>query len=221
MNAREAILNKLRAERDALKPTHSPDSDFTVVAQRDWDAGERVQRFIQAITAVHAEVHRVSRSAWPDKIQQLVQEKGLRTLWASNDTHVGQQLAERWALQDAELRQDGYPVETWKHELFVGVDAAFTECHGAIAETGSLILCPTSAEPRLMSLVPPVHFALLEPQEIYATLHEAMLAQQWVEQGMPTNMLLISGPSKTADIEQTLAYGVHGPRELIVLILQD
>ena len=46
-----------------------------------------------------------------------------------------------------------------------------------------------------------------------------MKAQNWAA-GMPTNALLISGPSKTADIEQTLAYGVHGPKELIVLIIE-
>ncbi len=40
-------------------------------------------------------------------------------------------------------------------------------------------------------------------------------------QGMPTNALLITGPSKSADIEQTLAYGVHGPKELLVLVRQD
>jgi len=45
-------------------------------------------------------------------------------------------------------------------------------------------------------------------------------AQGWA-QSMPTNAVLISGPSKTADIEQTLAYGVHGPKELIVLVVED
>ncbi|WP_278366532.1 LUD domain-containing protein, partial [Marinobacter salarius] len=43
--------------------------------------------------------------------------------------------------------------------------------------------------------------------------------QNWAA-GMPTNALLVSGPSKTADIEQTLAYGVHGPKELIVLVIE-
>ena len=47
-----------------------------------------------------------------------------------------------------------------------------------------------------------------------------MVAQDWAA-GLPTNVLLVSGPSKTADIEQVLAYGAHGPRELIVLVLED
>ena len=90
----------------------------------------------------------------------------------------------------------------------------------AIAETGSLILWPSTDEPRLMSLVPPVHIALLKASEIHDNLYDMMVAQDWAA-GLPTNVLLVSGPSKTADIEQVLAYGAHGPRELIVLVLED
>jgi L-lactate dehydrogenase complex protein LldG len=98
------------------------------------------------------------------------------------------------------------------------VDAAITSTVGAIAETGSLVLRPTGDEPRLMSLLPPIHIALLEEVAIHDTLQTMMHEQNW-NLDMPTNLLLISGPSKTADIEQTLAYGVHGPKELIVLII--
>ena len=78
---------------------------------------------------------------------------------------------------------------------------------------------PDVHEPRLMSLVPPIHIALLETDKLYTTFAEAMQEQAWVQKGMPTNALLISGPSKSADIEQTLAYGVHGPKELVVILI--
>lgn len=71
-----------------------------------------------------------------------------------------------------------------------------------------------------MSLVPPLHIALLKASEVFDNLFEAMHTQGWAG-GLPTNALLVSGPSKTADIQQTLAYGAHGPKELLVLILQD
>ena len=90
----------------------------------------------------------------------------------------------------------------------------------AIAETGTLILWPDANEPRLMSLVPPVHIVLLDATRIYNTFFEAMTAEGWKD-GLPTNALLISGPSKTADIQQTLAYGAHGPKELVVLMLNS
>ena len=63
-----------------------------------------------------------------------------------------------------------------------------------------------------------MHFVLLDSHRIHADLHAAISAEGWA-QGLPTNALLISGPSKTADIQQTMAYGAHGPRELVLLLL--
>ena len=91
---------------------------------------------------------------------------------------------------------------------------------GAIAETGAIILWPTEKEPRLMSLVPPIHIAVVKADKIFNSFCDVIQAENW-PQKMPTNVLLISGPSKTADIELVLAFGVHGPKELIVLILED
>ena len=65
---------------------------------------------------------------------------------------------------------------------------------------------------------PSIRIALLEADKIYNTFGEAMQAQKWPEK-MPTKAVLISGPSKTAVIELILAFGVHGPKELIALIL--
>ena len=70
-----------------------------------------------------------------------------------------------------------------------------------------------------MSLVPPLHIALVYAHSLHADLHAAMRGEQW-QAGMPTNLVLISGPSKTSDIQQTLAYGAHGPRELWVVIVE-
>jgi L-lactate dehydrogenase complex protein LldG len=99
------------------------------------------------------------------------------------------------------------------------VDAGITSAAGAIAETGALILWPTEKEPRLMSIVPPIHIAVLQADKIYNSLSEVMQTENWSAK-MPSNVVLVSGPSKTADIEMTLAFGVHGPKELIVLILE-
>ena len=110
------------------------------------------------------------------------------------------------------------PIEECKRQLFEDVDAGFTTTLGGIAETGGLILWPSPQEPRLLSLVPPVHLALLDTVRIYDSFWHAMRAERWAER-MPPNALLVSGPSKTADIEQTLAYGVHGPKRLVVAVV--
>ena len=57
----------------------------------------------------------------------------------------------------------------------------------------------------------------MDAGRLYGTFAEVVADQGWAER-MPTNALLISGPSKSADIEQVLAYGVHGPKELVVIL---
>ena len=109
-------------------------------------------------------------------------------------------------------------IESWKAELFHHIPASLTGARGAIAETGTLILWPDEHEPRLMSLVPSLHIVLLDASRIHNTFYEAMTTEGW-QDGLPTNALLISGPSKTADIQQTLAYGAHGPKELVVIVI--
>ena len=82
------------------------------------------------------------------------------------------------------------------------------------------VLRPGPDEPRTLSLVPPVHVAVLRASTLYAGLPAAMRALS-PQADMPTNLLLITGPSKTADIQQTLAYGAHGPKALVIVLVHD
>jgi len=183
----------------------------------DWDAQERLRRFRERVEAVRGEVHLVGDD-WPLFLFDLLRKKGAANLLYGPASAHGAALEANWPDREA-VRLIPYlePVETCREALFAQTDAAFTGCRGAIAETGSLVLWPTPQEPRLMSLVPAIHILLLEAAAIRSSFHELLVEQGWAK-GMPTNALLISGPSKSADIEQTLAYGVHGPKELIVLV---
>ncbi|RMG34599.1 MAG: lactate utilization protein, partial [Gammaproteobacteria bacterium] len=166
--------------------------------------------------AVRGEVHRLHDGDWLDWLAKELPRRGVKTLLAGSGP-IGARLQQRLG---GVLTLHAYdrPIEAWKELLFQQVDAAITGCLGAVAETGSLILWPDREAPRLISLVPPLHIVLLEADAIHPTLSDAMAAQHWAGK-MPTNALLISGPSKTADIEQTLAYGIHGPKALVTLIL--
>ncbi|WP_020559058.1 LutC/YkgG family protein [Thiofilum flexile] len=212
--ARTHIFQRLRA-------VPRPEVDTTgrdYVPIYDWDRAERIKRFTERMQAVRAEVHHSDRDSWLNLLADLCKAKGLTNLLVSPHTEWGQaiyqQVGEFPTLQDYDRA-----IEAWKHEMFYNIDASLTSTVGGIAETGSLILWPTEQEPRIMSLVPPVHFAILDTQHLYTTFAEAMQEQDWLNQGMPTNALLISGPSKSADIAQVLAYGVHGPKELVVILI--
>jgi len=89
-----------------------------------------------------------------------------------------------------------------------------------IAETGTLVLDSSVERNRLVSLVPPVHIAVLDASRIYPTLGDALSFLQSGNEVSPA-ITFITGPSRTADIELTLAIGVHGPQELYVIINLD
>ncbi len=101
-------------------------------------------------------------------------------------------------------------------ELF-DYDVGISTVQAAIAETGTLLLESESERHRLVSLVPPVHIAILDAADICLTLGEALAAVGRGSDLSPT-ITLITGPSRTADIELTLAIGVHGPQELYVIV---
>jgi len=96
-------------------------------------------------------------------------------------------------------------------------DVGISSVQAGIAETGTLVLEADRERNRLVSLVPPVHIAILDASKIFNTLGET-LAALYRDGKVSQAITFISGPSRTADIELTLAIGVHGPQELFVII---
>jgi len=109
--------------------------------------------------------------------------------------------------------------DSWR-ELSPGASAGVTGVNFALADTGSLVLDSTSEALRLATTLPERHFALLDPGKILADSLEAVPYLRGFHERAPRNYLAyITGPSRTADIERVLTIGVHGPRELHVLLM--
>ncbi len=93
----------------------------------------------------------------------------------------------------------------------------------AVAETGSVVVLPSRGLSRLVSLVPPVHVAIVRPQDVLESLEDVFTLRRlaYYQGGgdMGSYMNFITGPSRTADIEQTLVIGVHGPKEAHLVLL--
>lgn len=113
-------------------------------------------------------------------------------------------------------------VELGDREQLLDCDAGLSGAQWGISETGTLVLASDAERHRLVSLLPPVHVAVLSATRILGGLEEAL--QQVARGGseaLPRAVTLVTGPSRTADIELTLVVGVHGPKELHVIVLQE
>lgn len=227
-DARTRILERLRAAApnaaDGLDaaPTLSRRIDAHFDGRRAMyapaDGATLADAMQAALQAAHAEVWRTDEAGWPALLAERLAADGVRRLLFDTEGSEGAVLS-RTLPSTVEAIAYRRPIEDWKRELFDTIDAGFTVARSGIAATGTLVLVPDARAPRTVSLVPPLHVALVYTDTLHADLHAAMRAERWQE-GMPTNLVLVSGPSKTSDIQQTLAYGAHGPRQLWVLIVE-
>ncbi|HWB86228.1 MAG TPA: lactate utilization protein [Bryobacteraceae bacterium] len=103
-------------------------------------------------------------------------------------------------------------------DLCATTDIGITSADYVLADTGSLVMLSSPQEARLVSLLPPMHLAVVPRHRILTGLDELFsLLPRPAEQ--TSCMVLITGPSRTADIEQILVRGVHGPGEITVVIV--
>ncbi len=106
-------------------------------------------------------------------------------------------------------------------DVFFGADVGISNVAQLIAETGSVVMATGPGEPRALSLLPPVHIAVADPGQLLDDLFDLFdlfspLARP--EKLPPSCLTLITGPSKTGDIELKLVTGVHGPGEIHVVL---
>lgn len=93
-----------------------------------------------------------------------------------------------------------------------------TSADYALADTGTLVMLSSAEEARMISLLPPAHIALVPEERILSSLDELLaILPRPAEQ--TSSMVLITGPSRTGDIEQILVRGVHGPGEIHIVVV--
>jgi L-lactate dehydrogenase complex protein LldG len=223
-DARTAILGALRGSAPA-SPMPPPDlQPYLDGPHGHGSQGPRVdpstlaESLATAARAWRAEVLTTDAVRWPQVVRQALEQRGCRRVAIGAASRLPPGLDA--ALTGLQVRRFDAPLEQWKGELFDAIDAGVTGADAGIADTGTLLLRPGAHEPRTLSLVPAVHVAVLLASRLYASL-PAVLRALSPHDDMPSNLLLVSGPSKTADIQQTLAYGAHGPKELVIVLVDD
>ncbi len=217
-DARREILQAIRTNLGSSPPVQSSPSpegrggQGVRTPEGGGGQGVRIQHFTAQLSAVGAQWTLVrSETEAGAALARILREAGARRVVGS-DAPVVQRILQAVGNGIAINRLDGLS----RDDLFA-CDAGVTTAQWGIAETGTLVLESARERSRLLSLVPPIHVALLSTRCICESLGDA-LARVSVASHAIT---FITGPSRTSDIELTLVVGVHGPQTVHVLLMEE
>ena len=206
--AREAILESIRSHLAASVPYDEISHGFTRMSTDLSSSVEICGQFKASLEAVDG--HCIIVRGDNEIAQALTNIVRAQYIAISDNPEVERLLH----LTDLEIEELGIVPNA--QDIF-RFDVGISTVQAAIAETGTLVLDSTRERHRLLSLVPPVHIAIVRASQIYRTLAEVLVLIRKDKEISPA-VTFITGPSRTADIELTLAIGVHGPQELYVII---
>ena len=215
MSARDRILSRLRANVGATnlgaRPTSTDRRHMLPLPEMDPD--ERLAHFVSEAEQLGCFVYQMDANEAIEQIMDLLD--GDRSVLSWADDHL--------PLDNLHTALDSLGVSIAEPDdgnIRVGI----TGLTAALAATGSLVLESGAGRPRSASLLPDRHIALMTPVQLHTDLEDWQVAQK--ASAYPafrgaSNTVIVTGPSKTADIGHQLVKGAHGPRELHILILRS
>lgn len=227
-SARDVFLRRVQ---EALQAGNRPGDAAEIPPRGDvgyQGAGpDPVARFRDELTTAGGQAHLVADDASAvQKVLELVQAKAARKALLGHGGFIDKLgLAERLAAIGVEAISAGNVTPESSREPFFAADIGITGVDYLIAETGSVVLLARPGEPRSCSLLPPFHVAVAHRDQIVPDLFDlfarlgAKPAEGALRVKMPSCVSVITGPSKTGDIELKLVTGVHGPGEIHVVVV--
>jgi len=190
--------------------------DFTVARIFDDKVkGEELRTlFAQRATAAGSTAHQPKNmDELVEKIQQIVPANSIVIVdpTLACEKELSEKLKNRYTIHFLDQADD---------KILFDAFAVITAVDCAVAETGSVVIAANQRRSRLASLVAEVHFALIRPDQITPDWMDidTMFKKTYGEK-TPNGLAIISGPSKTADIEMNLVVGVHGPGQMHMVLL--
>lgn len=188
-------------------------------AAEDVVAG-RIERFEDKARAVGMSVLRCQREDLLKTLSEWIESKNLSRVLLSDHPYLEPDMGKNLEVPGVEICSDQIDLDT----LYDQIDCGITVATAAVAETGSVVLSSSEKELRLASLVPPRHLVVVSSTVLVDDLLD-LSARGGVLDGrtgeIPSAVTLVTGPSKTADIEGVLVTGVHGPGEVQIVVVDE
>lgn len=210
---RDAFFARLRSSLASGRRGEPPAEPESYRRPPEVPRDERVTRLTAELEAAGGVVHRAGDEAAARRVvAELLAERGVRQVIRGTTPQV-----EALGL-DAELEGRGMTVTSHPtRDAAFAADAGVTSAEWGVAETGTLALLASPGQERSLSLLPPLHVAVLESGDVVWELDE--LFERVAAEGLPSALTFVTGPSKTGDIELVLTVGVHGPKELHLVLI--
>ena len=220
MNARDEILSRLSA---VPKKSISPRPDLPSLRELSLTQEERIETFSRNLRKETGVVHRVPDNPGAlDRLTQIAGEEGLKTVLASEDDVLTTLNLSEWGKINSVrvMTAAMFPSrDSFKDAVFTEADAGITGADFAVAESGTLVLFHDPKQPRLISLAPILHIAIVPAKRVVAVYEEAIEHIFDRRRNLPSQISFITGPSTTADIESTLFKGMHGPKKIHLILV--
>lgn len=178
-----------------------------------------VTMFAERAEAVGMKVHRMSQADLLGRFADVLVERGIKRITLADSTPYLDELT-------AACQRGGIELAEWRGDRTMAnhydADAGVSGVHAALAETGSMICCSDARTGRGHSLTPEHHVAIVRRGDILPDMLDYMARQSGKSpMQLPSAQAIITGPSKTADIEGILITGVHGPATVDILLVGD
>ena len=211
LSSRDIILQKLSAAKQGRKEltitTPENSSDSAVFKPILPNLKECFRAELEAVSGV-CFICKTQQEV-VEQIRQILQEQQSDTLFTRDKTIL------------TLLKENDIPA-TDSDEAFIDMKVGITACEFLIARTGSIMVSSAGDSGRQMNIYPPIHIILAQSNQLVEYPSDALLAiQQKYNNDLPSIVSLISGPSRTADIEKTLVLGAHGPKALYVILYEQ
>lgn len=215
MNSRDAILQRIRAEV-AKAPSVDPPPVPEVWPRTNPTAEQMVERFGSELHAVQGELIRCgSMDEARQKLAELIEQSQWNVL-GSVDRPI-------WREVTADLPPErvSWAKDDWAPNQIAGLSAGLVAAERLLADTGTCVVACNTAEERLLCYLPPACVVIARTVKLAEHMPAAWeeIAKQTADPERRGELVLITGPSRTADIEKILILGVHGPKRLVVILV--
>lgn len=216
---RNTVLTRLNNAPDRYYPERPAMPPLNEVSM---PKEELIERFTHCLTEQTAVVYRISsQTDFLKTLETILEDESVSRLFLSEDELIQSLDIHSWAQKKnvpADRASDFSRKDSYKEALFNNADAGITGADMAVAESGTLIIAHSPSNARLISLAPVVHIAVVTTDRLVPVYEDAV--EKVLSSGeLPSQLTFITGPSLTADIQATPFRGMHGPKRLIVMLL--